>query len=358
MSLEVGALPGNIRTATIVLRVDALAPGASGLATVSLAGVQFNEVEIPAVFSLVHLHVARMDDLRVELCAAGDSIESWPRWTSRREVTFWVTNTGSAAIQARDVELMLSGFSPSVVPKAGKFVRQNALLVANSNGAPVSATDKIGLSLLCRWQPQHIPHSSTPQIPPLPPTPPLPPLSLAPLSLAPSALVVRGDRVLSAADVAPPLRAIRGSPASPFTLKLPNVAFVTWLVNQTKQTAIIDSPGKTADIHLTPREANLFFHVPGNIQKSTFSVFLQTENGAFLTTENGLRLSFEAPQPVFTSSRQLTTEDGAFLTTEDGLRLSLEMPPLVAPPLHLTTENGAFLTTENGLRFVAEPITT
>lgn len=148
-----GALPGTIRTATVILLVNGLGAGESGLATVSLAGVSFNEVEgAPAAFGTLALHVERAGDLRIELSSMGDTIEAWPRWTAKREFSIQVANTGTQPLSNRATPLLLSGFPVAVVPKASEFSRLPALPVTNSGGV-VRATDKLGAPLLCHFTP-------------------------------------------------------------------------------------------------------------------------------------------------------------------------------------------------------------
>lgn len=160
MSLEMGALPGTIRTASVVLHIDSLEAGASGLATVSLDGVRFNEVDAPAVFSALWLHSARSNDLRVELSSMSDALEEWPRWTARREFTVQVWNLSAAPLSGRDVPLLLQGFPVAIVPQAAKWTRKAALPLptpslslagGTGTGSAVTASDALGAPLLCGW---------------------------------------------------------------------------------------------------------------------------------------------------------------------------------------------------------------
>ena len=149
MSHLSGALPGTILTASLSLKLTGLGAGASGLATISLADVKFNENDDAAVFSVACLRVTRMSDLIIELLPSSDTLEPWVRRSVIREVRLRITNISTAAI-TRNVPLALFGYPPAPVPNAADFTRVAALLVANT-GAPVEALNQIGSPISCNW---------------------------------------------------------------------------------------------------------------------------------------------------------------------------------------------------------------
>lgn len=151
MSVERGALPGTIRTASLKLLIDALAPHERGLATVSLDGLQFNEVEAPALFATMGVHIARQSDLRITPEASGDTIEEWPRRTVRRELTVEIENLSDAAIENREIAVLLVGYPAAPTPNPARYTRAAALPVPNT-GDPVTAATHENIPLPCLWR--------------------------------------------------------------------------------------------------------------------------------------------------------------------------------------------------------------